>query len=101
MTVWLTCGKKFRSHIQRKNVKIVNNEILPKLDFTDFGICVDYVKGKHVNHSIKKASTSSTQLLEIIHNDICGSFIVSSFSGEKYFITFINDFSHYGYVYLL
>ena len=26
---------------------------------------------------------------------------MSSFNKEKYFITFIDDFSHYGYVYLL
>ena len=32
---------------------------------------------------------------------ICGPFNVPSFSGEKYFITFIGDFSCYGYVYLL
>ena len=86
---------------KERMLRLVNNEILPKLNFTDFCICVDYIKGKHVNHPIKKASTSSTQLLEIIHNDICGSFNVSSFSGEKYFITFIDDFSHYGYMYLL
>ena len=49
----------------------------------------------------KKGATRSTQLLEIIHNDICRPFDVSSFNKEKYFITFIDDFSHYGYVYLL
>ena len=33
--------------------------------------------------------------------DICGPFDVNSFNKEKYFITFIDDFSRYGYVYLL
>jgi len=35
------------------------------------------------------------------YTDICGSFDVNSFNKEKYFITFIDDFSRYGHVYLL
>ena len=48
-----------------------------------------------------KGATRSTQLLEIVHIDICGSFDVNSFRKEKYFIIFIDDYSHYSYVYLL
>lgn len=48
----------------------------------------------------KKGATMNIQLLEIIHNDICGSFIVPSFGGERYFITFV-DYSYYGFIYLL
>ena len=33
--------------------------------------------------------------------DICGPFDVNSFEKERYFITFIDDYSHYDYVYLL
>jgi len=36
-----------------------------------------------------------------MHTDICGPFDVNSFEKERYFITFIDDYSHYGYVYLL
>lgn len=36
-----------------------------------------------------------------MHTDICGPFDVPSLGGEKYFMTFIDDYSHYGYVYLL
>ena len=57
-------------------------------------------KGKANQHN-KKGATRSNHLLEIIHTDICGPFVVPSFSGKKYFITFINDFSCYGYVYFL
>ena len=62
---------------------------------------MDCIKGKHTRHIVKKATTRSTQLQEIIHTDICGTFDIPSFGGEKYFITFINDFSRYGYIYLL
>jgi len=36
-----------------------------------------------------------------VHIDICGSFNVNSFGKKIYFSTFIDDYSSYGYVYLL
>jgi len=63
-------------------------------------VCVNCIKGKQTKHT-KKGATRSTQLLEIIHTDIYGPFDVNSFNKGKYFITFIDDFSRYGYVYLL
>ena len=38
---------------------------------------------------------------EIIHTDICGPFDVPALGGDKYFITYVNDFSHFGFIYLL
>lgn len=88
-------------HISKERLqRLVNNEILPNLDFTDLGICVDCIKGKQTKNS-KKGATRSTQLLKIIHTDICGPFDTLVINGERYFITFIDDFSRYGYIYLL
>jgi len=36
-----------------------------------------------------------------VYIDICGSFLTASWNGHEYFITFIDDYSHYGYLYLL
>ena len=88
-------------HISKERLeKLVNNEILSNLDFIDLYISVNCIKGKHTRHS-KKEVTRSKQLREIIHTNICGPFDIVSFSKEKYFFTFFEDFSHYGYVYLL
>ena len=57
------------------------NKILPYLDFMDLNICVGCIKGKQTKHT-KKGVTRSTQLLEIVHPDICGPFDVSSFRKE-------------------
>ena len=73
---------------------------MKNLEFSNLGLCVDCIKEKQTKHN-KKAATRSSQLLEIIYTDACGFFDTSSISGEKYFIIFIDDFSHYGYVYLL
>ena len=80
--------------------KLIKDEILPDLDFTDLNICVDCIKGKQTKYT-KKRARRSTQLLEIMHTDICGPFDVSSFRKEGYFITIVDDYSRYDYVYLL
>ncbi|CAA7053517.1 unnamed protein product [Microthlaspi erraticum] len=89
-------------HISKERMmRLVKNEILPQLDFSDLNVCIDCIKGKQTKHVVKKPATRSTQLLELIHTDICGPFDAPSWSGEKYFITFIDDYSRYGYTYLL
>ncbi|GJT39587.1 retrotransposon protein, putative, ty1-copia subclass [Tanacetum coccineum] len=40
-------------------------------------------------------------LLGLIHTDVCGLFRTVSRQGASYFVTFTDDFSRYGYVYLL
>nr|GEX63416.1 hypothetical protein [Tanacetum cinerariifolium] len=43
----------------------------------------------------------ATDLLEIIHTDVCGPLRHVSRQGATYFITFTDDYNRYGYVYLL
>ncbi|KAL0382894.1 UNVERIFIED_CONTAM: Retrovirus-related Pol polyprotein from transposon TNT 1-94 [Sesamum calycinum] len=40
-------------------------------------------------------------VLELRHTDICGPFLSAAWNGRQYFITFIDDFSRYGYIYLI
>ena len=80
--------------------RLIKNEILLDLDFMDLYIYVDCIKRKQTEHT-KKWATRNTQLLKIVHTDICGPFDVSSFGKKRYFIIFIDYYSRYGYVYLL
>nr|GEU46561.1 hypothetical protein [Tanacetum cinerariifolium] len=43
----------------------------------------------------------AADLLGIIHTDVCGPLRHASRQGASYFITFTDDYSHYGYVYIL
>ena len=43
----------------------------------------------------------TSKLLEVIHSDVCGPMSVATFSGKRYFVTFIDDKSRYCVVYLL
>ena len=60
---------------------------------------VKCIKGKFVKTN-KKGATRSTGRLELIHTDISGPY-TPGLGGHKYFITFIDDYSRYGYIYLL
>jgi transposase InsO family protein len=39
--------------------------------------------------------------LELIHTDICGPFHTATRNGHTYFISFIDDYTHYGYIFLI
>ena len=41
------------------------------------------------------------ELLELVHTDLCGPMSTQAKGGYEYFITFIDDYSRYGYVYLM
>ena len=76
----------------------MNKGVLIALDFTDFETCVDYIKGKQTNKS-KKGATRSEHLLGLKHTKIC--YLDMDGCNLRYFITFIDGFSRYMYLYLL
>ena len=48
-----------------------------------------------------KSIERNTELLKLIHSDICEFEGHLTRGGNQYFITFIDDFSKYSYVYLM
>ena len=43
----------------------------------------------------------ATYLLEIIHTDVCGPMNIEARGRYRYFLTFTDDLSRYGYIYLM
>ena len=85
-------------HISIDRIKrFVNEKVLNTLDSTDFDTCIDCIKGKQTN-KFKKDAKRSTNVLDIIHSDICCLDIDTH--GPKYFISFIDDCSQYMYLYM-
>ena len=88
-------------HIFKRRVeRLVSDGILDSLDFADFEICTNCIKGKQTN-TRRFGANRATDVLQLIHTDICGPFPTVSWNGQQYFITFIDDFSRYGYLYLI
>lgn len=88
-------------HIPKDRIsQMINHNMLPKLNFTDLQNCIACYKGKLTK--IKKVGSKRSQnLLEIIHTDVCGPFPTKTICGKGYFVTFIDDFSRFSFVYLI
>jgi transposase InsO family protein len=66
------------------------------------GVCASCVLDKHHRDNFdKRASWHASGPLQLVHSDLCGPLSSPSFSGCKYFLTFIDDFSRHTWVYLL
>jgi transposase InsO family protein len=84
--------------------KLCNQQMvtgLPLVSCRD-GVCVSCVLDKHHRDSFEKhASWHASGPLQLVHSDLCGPLSSPSFSGCKYFLTFIDDFSRRTWVYFL
>ncbi|KAL0455018.1 UNVERIFIED_CONTAM: hypothetical protein Slati_0841000, partial [Sesamum latifolium] len=61
---------------------------------------INCINGKQSNIRRYEAN-KAMNVLELIHTDICGPFPSVAWNGQQYFITFIDEFSRYGYIYLI
>ena len=52
----------------------VNDGVLEALDFANFDICVDCMKGEQTNISKKKSAKRTSSVLEIVHTDMSGPY---------------------------
>ena len=57
--------------------------------------------GKMTKTPFSGTMERATDLLEIIHTDVCNPMSVEARGGYRYFLTFTHDLSRYGYIYLM
>ncbi|GJX86668.1 retrotransposon protein, putative, ty1-copia subclass [Tanacetum coccineum] len=89
-------------HISKKRIeKLQHDGLLDSTDIKSFEKCVSYMSGKMVRKPYSHQVERAKDLLGLIHTDVCGPFKIMSRQGASYFVTFTDDFSRYGYVYLL
>ena len=74
---------------------------LESFDVSSFDECESCLLGKMTKAPFIGNCERSKGLLDLIHTDVCGPFRSPTRHGERYFVTFIDDFSRYGYVYLI
>ena len=67
-----------------------------------FGVCECCIKAKMSRKSVpKKSESRASEILELIHTDVCGPMQTTTPSGNRYFMTMIDDHSKFTKVYLL
>lgn len=88
-------------HANRERIgKLIKMGILTGFDLEEFPTCEACLSGKMTKLPFPKAMRSN-EILEVVHSDICGPMSTRTRTAEEYFITFIDDKSRFGKVYLL
>ena len=89
-------------HINSSRIHgLVKSGILNSLIFEPIPVCESCLEGKMTKRPFKAKGNRATIQLELVHTDVCGPMSVQARGGYEYFITFTDDYSRYGYVYLM
>ena len=89
----------FRSGVKRMK-KLHADGLLESLDFESLDTCEPCLMGEMTKTPFSRTMERANDLLEIIHTDVCGPMNIDARGGYCYFLTFTDDLSRYGYIYL-
>jgi 5'-3' exoribonuclease 2 len=56
---------------------------------------------QHRNNFNKNVDRRTNELLEVVYSDVCGPLQVSSIGGNRYSVTFIDDYSRKLWTYVI
>ncbi|GKD64372.1 retrotransposon protein, putative, ty1-copia subclass [Tanacetum coccineum] len=85
-------------HISKKRIaKLQHDGLLDSTNIKSFEKCVSCMSGKMARKPYSHQVERAKDLLGLIHTDVCGPFRTVSRQKASYFVTFTDDFSHYGY----
>jgi hypothetical protein len=89
-------------HINEKHIERLHKDgLLSSFDFESFDTCESCLLGKMTKAPFTGQSERVSDLLGLVHTDVCGPMSSVARGGFQYFITFTDDFSRYGYIYLI
>ena len=89
-------------HIGVKRIKKLHKDgFLESLGYESFDACEPCLLGKMTKTPFSGTMERATNLLEIIHTDVCRPMSIDACGGFCYFLTFTHDLSRYGYIYLM
>ena len=89
-------------HIGVKRMKKLHADgLLESLDYESFDACEPCLMGKMTKTPFSRTMKRANDLLEIIHTNVCGPMSIEARGGYHYFLTFTDDLSRYGYIYLM
>ena len=81
--------------------RLVKDGPLRKLNVDTLPICESCLEGKMTKRPFSAKGERSKEPLQLVHSDVCGLLSVQARGGYEYFVTFIDDYSRYDYVYLM
>ena len=81
--------------------RLVKDGPLRELKVGTLPVCESCLEGKMTKRPFSAKGERAKEPLELVHSDVCGPLNVQARGGYEYFVTFIDDYSRYGYVYLM
>lgn len=81
--------------------KLAKEDLIDSFNADSQDTCESCLKGKMANAPFLRKGQRAKELLELIHTDVCGPMSIPVRGGYSYFITFTDDYSLYGYIYLV
>jgi hypothetical protein len=89
-------------HINKKRIERLHKDsLLSSFDFESFDTCESCLLGKMTKSSFTGQSEKVSDLLGLVHTHVCEPMSFVARDGFQYFITFTDDISRYGYIYLM
>ncbi|KAI3790953.1 hypothetical protein L2E82_04412 [Cichorium intybus] len=89
-------------HISKKHIaQLQKDGVLESFDLKSDDVCESCLLGKMTKSPFKGFFERSEGLLDIIHIDVCGPFKSTTKHDTRFYVTFTDDFSRYGYIYLI
>ncbi|KAK4855041.1 hypothetical protein QYF36_003447 [Acer negundo] len=90
-------SRKEKAEIKR----LVCDGPLSDLKVDDLPTCESCLEGKMTKRTFSAKGARATECLGLIHTDVCGPMSIQARGGYEYFITFTDDYSRFGFVYLM
>ena len=89
-------------HINLNRItRLVKDSPLRDLNVGTLPVCESYLEGKMTKRPFSAKGERAKEPLQLVHSDVCGPLSVQARGGYEYFILFSDDYSRYGYVYLM
>ena len=73
--------------------KLQRGRGIPSLKKPNMGLCKNCPIGKMGKTSFKSKNYHSEEVLELVHTNLCGPIGIENYSGENFFILFVDDYS--------
>ena len=80
--------------------RMVTGGLISPLDVTALPVCEPCLEGKMTMRPFQAKGYRAKEVLNLVHTNLGGP-ISTGARGYEYFITFIDDYSRYGYIYLM
>ena len=89
-------------HINKNRMNRLSKEKILKLnDYESSSTYESYLLGKMIKSLFTEKGERASNVLSLVHTDVCGLMNTSVREKYSYFIMFTDDLSKYGYVYLM